>query len=583
MIARLASLFYTLQHLRPRQLFYFIVRRQFPSRSVAVDTGGAQRQPLQLLSPIAIRDTRAGESGERAIRFLNQQETIDFDAIDWCPDHTQRLWRYNLHYFDYLRDSAWSADEKQLLIDSWIAANPQNSQPGWEPFTCSLRIVNWIVYLSTQNATCSSAVLDSLYTQALWLEKNDERHILANHYFENLKALLFAGCFFNGSAAADRWRRRAISELKIQLREQTLEDGGHYERSPQYHCLMLENYLDIYNLASNNPAFFDEAFVAQLTGCIEQGLVWLNDIVFPDRMMPLFNDSAFGVAPAVDELVDYAASLKLPCGQSGTVTSNVGIIEKDDSGLYGFKTHTDMVIMDCGEIGPAYQPGHTHCDFLSYELMLAGRRLVVDTGVSEYEPGPRRQYVRSTKAHNTISVDGGEQSEIWGEFRVARRARKHFGRVIEGPECIEISGVYRGFYQGLWDRKGRFEHQRLISVKLVKDAFEAVEVVDTLHGSGEHLIESYIHIHPDFIVVPNPESADGRSLNILLEGRDGQQQARRVFAELNIDDDCDVTVEESIYCPQFGLEHKIDCVVISRRASLPQTLAYRFKTHRFEY
>ena len=77
-----------------------------------------------------------------------------------------------------------------------------------------------------------------------WLEKNDERHILANHYFENLKALLFAGCFFIGKDA-DRWRERALVEIPKQLREQTLQDGGHYERSPQYHALMLENYLDI--------------------------------------------------------------------------------------------------------------------------------------------------------------------------------------------------------------------------------------------------------------------------------------------------------------------------------------------------
>ncbi len=81
------------------------------------------------------------------------------------------------------------------------------------------------------------------------------------------------------------------------------------------------------------------------------------------------------------------------------------------------------LIFDCGPLGPDYQPGHGHCDVLSYELSLHGQRVVVDTGVSTYEPGPERSYERSTAAHNTLRIDGEEQAEIWASFRVGRRPR----------------------------------------------------------------------------------------------------------------------------------------------------------------
>ena len=85
-----------------------------------------------------------------------------------------------------------------------------------------------------------------------------------------------------------------------------------------------------------------------------------------------------------------------------------GVIRSADS--------RSALIFDCGPLGPDYQPGHGHCDVLSYELSLHGQRVVVDTGVSTYEPGPERSYERSTAAHNTLRIDGEEQAEIVGEF-----------------------------------------------------------------------------------------------------------------------------------------------------------------------
>lgn len=77
-------------------------------------------------------------------------------------------------------------------------------------------------------------------------------------------------------------------------------------------------------------------------------------------------------------------------------------------------TPGDVLVVDCGPIGPDYQPGHAHCDTLSFELSLNGRRVIVDSGCSQYVDGEIRQYNRGSLGHNTLAIDGVNQSEVWG-------------------------------------------------------------------------------------------------------------------------------------------------------------------------
>ena len=81
------------------------------------------------------------------------------------------------------------------------------------------------------------------------------------------------------------------------------------------------------------------------------------------------------------------------------------------------------MFVDAGPIGPAYLSVHGHGDIYSYELSLDGRRVVVDGGTSTYQAGPERDWVRSTRAHNTVEVAGADQCEFFGAFRVGRRGR----------------------------------------------------------------------------------------------------------------------------------------------------------------
>lgn len=80
-------------------------------------------------------------------------------------------------------------------------------------------------------------------------------------------------------------------------------------------------------------------------------------------------------------------------------------------------------IVDIGNITATYQPGHTHADTFNYELHINGEPFVVDTGISTYNKTARRQYERSTSAHNTVSINGKNSYDVWGGFRVGKRAK----------------------------------------------------------------------------------------------------------------------------------------------------------------
>ncbi|MCP4277873.1 MAG: heparinase, partial [Gammaproteobacteria bacterium] len=395
---------HTLRHLKSAQLAFLAIRRGLPPRAVK-PTASARIREEQYLQPLL--PVRTFEQSEDSFSCLNQSVEFESGRINWSPSKQSRLWCYHLHYFDQLRDIYRSPENKQFLIEDWISQNPQGSQPAWEPYTVSLRIINWVAFMLSDAAPRRLPLqwLDSLYEQALWLEKNDERHILANHYFENIKAWLFAGIFFQGSDA-ERWLANGKRLLLKQLSEQFLDDGGHYERSPHYHALMMENLLDLLNLSKSNSGVLGSAVESALETALTNGLSFLHRITCPDGTIPLFNDAVQAASPSIDELYVYAAKfidIEMPEYSSG-----IELIEEPDTGLYGYRNDEDMLLIDCGDIGPDYQPGHTHCDFLSFELILEDEPVIVDSGVYEYQPGAMRDYVRSTAAHNTLTIDGQE-------------------------------------------------------------------------------------------------------------------------------------------------------------------------------
>ncbi|MDE3052050.1 MAG: heparinase II/III-family protein, partial [Nitrospirota bacterium] len=185
-----------------------------------------------------------------------------------------------------------------------------------------------------------------------------------------------------------------------------------------------------------------------------------------------------------------------------------------------------------------------------------GQRVIVDSGVYDYEPGPRRIYARSTKAHNTLCIDHLDQSETWGVFRVARRAYPLWGRLTwDGGKRATFEGAHNGYAR----LPGRLIHKRVIDYISSGDW----TVHDTVEGSGTHTIESYLHIHPAYKV-----GLTGRSADV-------QDCMGQVILTIALAPNAEVKIEPGWYFPEFGKELPNSTLVMTYRGEVPVILTYR--------
>lgn len=434
--------------------------------------------------------------------FLNKIYQHQEEDIDWNYSDYGKLWTYNLTYFDYLQQSDMTRESGLELINDFID-KLHNIKDGLMPFPISLRGVNWIKFL-TKHKVKDQKINNSLYAQYFILMDNIEYHILGNHLLENGFSLLFGSYYFQD----EEFYIKAKNILTEELEEQILKDGAHFELSPMYHQIMLFRVLDCINLVQNNN-WKDQELLDLLISKAEIMLGWLNTITYENGDIPLLNDSSNNIAPTTKELNEYAFTLKVKTKK----------LELNDSGYRKIKNERYEMIMDVGNIGPDYIPGHAHSDTFNFELYIEEKPFIVDTGLSTYETNTRRTLERSTASHNTVEIDGTDQSEVWGGFRVARRAK-----IIHLKEAKNyIEATHNGY-----KRIGAFHTRKFIT----HEDFIAIE--DCIDGSGKHQGIAYLHFYPGIL-----PKIKGNKIIIL-------------HTEITIRNADSLKIEEYEYAPEFN-------------------------------
>ncbi|MCV3243670.1 heparinase II/III family protein [Mesorhizobium sp. ZC-5] len=537
-LPNISRLLRTVRHLRSRQITNRIVRRLAPAPHVG---GGipALRSPSARWQPCRGRP-QSLLSAER-FRFLALEAELAASR-GWNDATLPKLWLYNLHYFDDLL--AEGATEREgwhrALIDRWIAENPPTEGNGWEPYTLSRRIMNWVCS-ALSGFPLSEQARASLAVQARALNGTLEYHLLGNHLFANAKALIFVGAFFEG-AEAERWLQRGLAILEREIPEQVLADGGHFELSPMYHALILEDMIDLLQLEAIYPSLLADASQRQRwRECIGMMLDWLAAMTHPDGEIALFNDAAFGQARRFADLAVYAANF----GIAGTREAPRFAALKD-SGYIRIGAGPWVAFFDVAKIGPDYIPGHAHADTLSVEMSFDGIRLVTNGGTSTYALGPLREEERATFNHATVEIDSVSSSEVWASFRVGRRARSSGLKVSELTDGGEAEASHDG-YRFL---PGRPTHRRSLSILP-----ERVTIRDRVDGHGRHELVGRFPLHPSVRQAKTSdtgwriETASGRTIVATVKG---PVQHR---------------IEEGHFAPEFGSRQIRP--VLTWRASAP--------------
>ena len=525
-------LFYnTIRHLKLGQIFYYIRYRikVFPKECVK-NVEFRKKHLSWKWFPVDAKYTSDG----KVYTFIGETYVIE---DDWNPKHIQKLWLYNLHYHNSLNSpkTVFSDNRCAELINRWIEYNPPFVGNGWEPYCLSLRITNWVKYISGKDIKkIPNLWLHSLAQQTAALSWQVEYHIQANHLFTNAKALIFAGSLIGGTYG-DKWLKLGIKIFSKQLNEQFLKDGAHYERSPMYHSILLLDLLDIFQLSKYVQ--IDE--LAELNDLLEKkifsGLKWLKHMCHPDGDISFFNDSAFGVAPKLKEIQEYAGYLGFGSQQILEVDNcDIWLLSMADSSGYitlDSPAHLGRhkAILNVAPIGPDYQPGHAHADTLSFEISLFGKRVFVNSGTSIYQRGKLRNFQRGTSAHNTVSIDGADSSEVWSGFRVARRARIVDLNITHEANGLKIDASHDGFC--------RF-NRKVIHNRVWYFRENMISIQDLLSGQFKSA-NIYFYLHPDFKAVEDA----GRVIINISEGK-------RVIFRTSCSKK--LSIQNSYWYPEFG-------------------------------
>ncbi len=417
-------------------------------------------------------------------------------------------------------------------IDSWIEQNPFGLGVHWcSTLEAALRLVAWAFVHSLLSlrdakglfgrAKDPAALGLAIYQHAHFIRHYLSRHSSANNHLIGELTGLWVGCnVFDLGDEGETWAAQAKQELEAEAVKQVFEDGVNREQANYYHLWVME-YLFLNRLVGErygNP--FSDTFCSRVVA-MERFISALRPV---GGTVPQIGDSDDGVVvrfepqDPTDPYRDVCCAIRAVTGQgcsgaklpqkafwyalmAGSEDEGSAQAAEDhaapggllfsDGGYAVLKGNGAHVIFDAGPLGYPSIAAHGHADANSLLLALNGRWWLVDPGTYCYHTQPDwRDYFRSTAAHNTVEINGHDQSQIGGAFLWLQHSRQH----LEGLEMtasfsrMSVAGSVTGYA----DRSVR--HQRRVT--LVTEQRQ-LRVEDEIHADAVTAVRVFFHFHPD--------------------------------------------------------------------------------------
>jgi O-antigen/teichoic acid export membrane protein len=479
---------------------------------------------------------RTVAEAERVMRSQFRFRGIELEfgrEIDWeaCPEGNVS-WRWDLNRHRhlvtlgtaYFYSGRTQYVEKLLEIwQHWIQSNPVGETAAWDqPFEVASRLRNWIcAYFLLERAGIADAreltqLRDAMQAHARFLRFHLEWHWPNNHLLLEAKTL-YEYCLCFGGAHRRGWERFSRWALERAVLEQILPDGVHSEVCSMYHRIVSGELCQLMLLCRRAGVPLREGVESRIRKSAEFSRALVRD----DGSAAMLGDSAEEdinirfefAAGRTSELVHWVANEEERELFESVRTDKSSTTEVFQEGGYavlrgGERDGGFRLIFDCGPFSRCKAPNHGHADTLSFELFAHGRPLIVDPGV--YLPWGDGQewarYFRSTAAHNSLVIDGKDQSEL-AEYADVRRTA-----TVPRVEAGNWTGVRRiaACYRPYWS--AAIEHRR----KITDAGGGRICIRDRVTGTGSHRLEWYFHFAHEVDVVP--VGADAVSLRRLRTG-----------------------------------------------------------------
>jgi hypothetical protein len=492
---------------------------------------------------------------------------------DWLtasfPDDEE--WRIEWSKFYYGLDLATAFNETgdpkflyswENLVRSWIEQVPVDIDPG---DVSGRRIQNWI-YAWNRFAAAPSfrgfkeefteELLGSIAAQVQYLRLNlaAER----NHRTLELYALFIAALALPALDYRGELLKFSIAELHRNLLADIREDGVHREHSTHYHMMVLRSFV----AARINAQRFGLAFPNGFDQRLERACEFAMFAHRPDGVIPALSDSDAGSYLDVLELAGKIFSRSdflyvATKGKKGTPPpekyvsfSEAGYFIQRSGWGDNQTAFADerFLIFDCGPLGDG---GHGHYDALSIEIAAGGRPLIVDPGRFTYHEDKLnwRHWFKGTAAHNTVCVDGLDQTPYYCGKPKGGVAKADLLERLSAPNFDVLYGrVTSPSYDAV--------HTRFIFFI----AGEYWVIVDRLSSAVPHDYNLRFHLAPEAMNHTAIRRRDGNNA-VIAPG------LALVFPSRN-----EPQLEPGWFAPQYG--QRISAPVVSVRSKAAETLFF---------
>lgn len=459
---------------------------------------------------------------------------IDYRDEQECGN-IKYVWEHNRHHHlvelakaSYLTGDRSFEDEMVQQIDGWIEECPFLYGVNWSSaLEAAIRLINWSFCIQFVEAWSEDFEDRHPGFRRRWIASAREhlnfvagqlsRFSSANNHLIGEAAGLFFGALSMRFPESDELARRAQQILEEEMDRQTWPDGVNKEQATGYQLFVFDFFLLAGLLGRQNG----RPFRAQYWERLERMADYVGALTMETKRLPQIGDDDEGYvvrltyAPDRNRVRSMLASAGLVFGRPDLLRQSGGIDEVafwltgrtevpagahghsgalptrfPEGGYHMLKTARSRLIFDCGPLGYLSLAAHGHADALSLIVTLKGQELLVDPGTYAYHTKRRwRDYFRGTAAHNTLRIDGRDQSEIGGPFLWTRHANCTLLRSTDR----EVAGEHDGYRQ----LPDPVIHRREVALL---EGEEGYEVIDSLRAAGTHDVELFFHCAPGWAV-----------------------------------------------------------------------------------
>ncbi|MDJ0950550.1 MAG: alginate lyase family protein [Alphaproteobacteria bacterium] len=405
--------------------------------------------------------------------FLDYPAAQLSDDLRWSENpYKDRSWNWFLHNMSYVsilsEEYRKTGELKYLeraedLILDWIADNSAYSIPvskfSWDDHTTAFRLMNWLYFWEIWSKSSlfdeekMALILRSMMAHAERLASAEFYRKHHNHGIDQDRALIAFTLTFPELEQSNGWQSLALKRMEAEILFAVSPAGVHLEHSPGYQFYGLRQLQEVTSLLSNWGVEHDLS--ARLPQIMESMALYVKHIVQPNgRIVPIgdtpmrhISGYAQQLAPFVKQ--DRALMCLLSDGDLCEGLDDVAvfpdegyvIIRDFDRGRLPFDKSFYLFFTAAANEGRA----HKQADDLSFVLSFGGHELLTDPGQYSYKRGAGREYVLSTRAHNTVLIDGT------GFSREGRDARLDDFLSTEEFTAINAShGNYEQFEHSRW-------------------------------------------------------------------------------------------------------------------------------------